>query len=400
MAKKKRILIIVENLPVPHDKRVWQEANSLKNAGYDVFIISPKGKNSYQWKEIINGIIIYRHPMPLEARGASGYLIEYPVALFFETILTFYVFLKHGFDVIHACNPPDLIFIIAIFFKLIFKKKFVFDHHDVNPEIWLAKGGKKNFVYKILMLLEKLSFMTADMSLAVNSPCRSIAIERDNMDPAKIFTVRNAPLKNTLDRVFQIHKDSIEDKKFKCIIGYLGVMGKQDDVDNLIYITEIIIKEFAQKDILFKIMGDGPELGNIIELTAKLGLNNNVVFTGWVSGDDYCYHLNSCDICVNADTVNHYNVICSPNKIFEFMSFKKPIVQFDMHEARYMAMDAALYAVPGNNRDFAEKIIELADNPEKRKIMGEYAYQRFTANFTWENSEKELIKAYNYLFSK
>ncbi len=396
--KQKKVLIIVENLPVPQDKRVWQEANSLVKAGYQVSVICPKGKDANLKYESINGISIYRHPLPMEARGAMGYLIEYPTAFFWELVLTIKIFFTQGFDIIHACNPPDLIFLIAVFFKVVFKKKFVFDHHDVNPEIWLAKGGTMNYVYKMLVLLERLSFKAATLSLAVNNTCRDIAINRAGMDPKKIFIVRNAP------PLGSIHTTSPKPvKKGKeeghYIIGYLGVMGKQDDVDNLLRILDYIVNTKKRKDVLLKLMGDGPELRSIQALAGTMELTDYVHFTGWVSGEDYIRHLASCDICVNADTVNHYNVICSPNKIYEYMSFKKPIVQFDMAEVRYMAGEASLYAEPGNNIDFAEKILNLVDDLVLRRKMGEIGMRRFLENFTWENSEKELLKAYNYLYN-
>ena len=394
---RKRILIIVENLPVPHDKRVWQEANSLTKAGYKVAVICPKGKNATLKYEVINDISIYRHPLPLEARGKLGYLIEYPFSLFWEFMLTLKVFFSHGFDVIHACNPPDLIFIIGVIFKFIFRKKFVFDHHDVNPEIWLAKGGRKNIVYKMLVVLERLSFKSASLSLAVNNTCRDIAINRGNMDPDRIFIVRNAPLKDSV-RIVQTGTLKRDNNKKRHVVGYLGVMGKQDDVDNLLHILDYIVNKKGRRDVIFKLMGDGPELKSVKELAAKMSLDNYVDFTGWVSGDDYVNHLSSCDICVNADTVNQYNVICSPNKIYEYMSFKKPIVQFDMPELQYIAREAALYAEPNNNIDFADKIIHLLDDPGLRAKMGEIGQKRFIENFTWEKSEQELLKAYTYLF--
>ncbi|MBN1496968.1 MAG: glycosyltransferase family 4 protein, partial [Spirochaetes bacterium] len=332
--KQKKVLIIVENLPVPHDKRVWQEAQALARAGYKVAVISPRGKGYQKSFEIINDVSIYRHPIPLEARRALEYLIEYPAALFWEFILSLKVFFTHGFDVIQACNPPDTIFLIGLFYKIFFRKKFIFDHHDGNPEIWIAKGGGKGIVYKALMLLEKLTFKTADMSFAVNQPYKDLAVERGGMSPERVYIVRNSP---NIKKPETIEKDKdIRGKNAKCIIGYLGVMGKQDGVDNLLEIMRYIVHGKKRNDIVLKIMGDGPELQYLKGLAMKLDIDSQVNFTGWVSGNDYISHLSSCDICVNADTVNEYNINCSPNKIYEYMFFKKPIVQFDMPESKYV----------------------------------------------------------------
>jgi glycosyltransferase involved in cell wall biosynthesis len=188
----RRVLIIVENLPVPFDRRVWQEANTLREAGYEVSIICPIGKGHETRHEVINGISIYRHPLPVEASGAAGYALEYSMALFWEFVLAWRVLLTRGFDVIHACNPPDTIFLIGRFFKL-FGKKFIFDHHDINPELYEAKFGRRDFFYRLLCRLERWTFQAADVSIATNESYRRIAIERGGMDPERVFVVRSGP---------------------------------------------------------------------------------------------------------------------------------------------------------------------------------------------------------------
>jgi len=196
-SKVRKVLIIVENLPSPFDRRVWQEATTLYEDGYQVSIICPTGKGYETKYEVIDGIHIYRHNLPLEAEGALGYLLEYSSALFWEFFLAWRVLLTRGFDAIHACNPPDNIFLVAGFFKL-FGKKFLFDHHDINPELYEAKFGKRDFFFKIMLAWERWTFKLADVSIATNESYKSIAIERGKMSPDKVFVVRSGP---KLDRL-------------------------------------------------------------------------------------------------------------------------------------------------------------------------------------------------------
>ncbi len=190
---RRRVLIIVENLPVPFDRRVWSEATTLRQAGYDVSVICPKGRDAEKSREVIDGVHVYRHPLPLEASGKLAYPLEYLSALIFEFYLTIRVFLGRGFDVIHACNPPDTIFLIAGFFKIFFGKKFVFDHHDINPELYEAKFGRRDIFHRLLLSLERLTFRAADISIATNGSYKAIAIDRGGMDPGRVFVVRSGP---------------------------------------------------------------------------------------------------------------------------------------------------------------------------------------------------------------
>lgn len=392
--KKKRVLIIVENLPVPHDKRVWKEANSLTKAGYDVSVICPKGKGYNKKYEVVDNIHIFRHPLPIEARGAKVYLIEYSIALFWEIFLSFKVFFKRGFDVIQACNPPDLMFIIAIIFKVLFNVKFIFDHHDGNPEIWIAKGGSKNFMYKLLLFFERCTFKQASVSFSVNSPYKEIAVNRGKMHPENVYIVRNSP------KLKEVDTGKYKKKTHKTIVGYLGVMGKQDGIDSLLRVMRHIVYKKKRTDMLLRLMGNGPEFNHLNYLSQKLGINDYTEFTGWISGEDYYRNIAECDLCVNADQVNEYNNHCSPNKIYEYMFFSKPIVQYKMQESKVVAMDAALYVEPDNLEDFAEKILTLADDPAKRQEMGKYGKKRLMEYFTWDKAEVEYLKGFEKVFKK
>ncbi|CCK81809.1 glycosyltransferase [Desulfobacula toluolica] len=252
-----KILIIVENLPVPFDRRVWQEATTLKRNGHSVVIICPAMKGYMTKYEIIDGIHIYRHPLPMEGKGVLGYLIEYSSALSYQFVLSLKIFLKHGFDVIHACNPPDNIFLIGAFFKFFLKKKFLFDHHDINPELYLAKFGKKDLFYKLMLLWEKLTFQVADISIATNESYRTIAIKRGGMKPENVYIVRSGPdLKRT-------KKTPVNDKwksGRKFLVGYVGVMGAQEGLDYLLSGIFYLVHELKRDDIHFVLVGGGQNL--------------------------------------------------------------------------------------------------------------------------------------------
>jgi glycosyltransferase involved in cell wall biosynthesis len=246
---RRKVLIIVENLPVPFDRRVWQEATTLERAGYGVSVICPTGKGYETRRETLQGINIYRYRLPLEAKGFAGYVIEYGWAIIVQFYLAWKVLFQHGFDVIHACNPPDNIFLIGAFFKL-FGKKFLFDHHDINPELFEAKFGKRGVLYRALLFMERLTFMTANVSIATNESYRDIAISRGCMDPEKVFVVRSGP---DLERVRPMPANPALKKGRKYLVGYVGVMGEQEGIDYLLRAVRIIVHERNRDDIHFAV---------------------------------------------------------------------------------------------------------------------------------------------------
>ncbi len=390
----KKILIIVENLPSPFDRRVWQEATTLYENGYQVSIICPTGKGYEKKFEVVDGIYIYRHNLPLEANGALGYLLEYSTALFWEFLLSWRILLTRGFDVIHACNPPDNIFLIGAFFKVL-GKKFIFDHHDINPELYEAKFGRRDFFYKIMLLWERLTFKTADISIATNDSYRKIAIERGGMDPKKIFVVRSGP---KLDRLKILPPVPELKKGRKFLIGYVGVMGKQEGIDYLLKAASYLIKDKGRTDIQFGLVGGGTELESMQSYAKELGISDYVTFTGRVPDKEMLEVLNTADICVNPDVANEMNDKSTMNKIMEYMALGKPVVQFDLIEGRFSAQEASLYAKKNDEIDMAEKIIELLDSPERRKKMGEFGRNRVLNKLEWKYEAPKLLQAYDDLF--
>jgi glycosyltransferase involved in cell wall biosynthesis len=400
MKKEKDILFIVENLPVPPDRRVWQEAISLKRAGYGISIICPKGKGFTKDYENINGIHIYRYPQLLEARTAIEYLFEYSSALFWELYLSIKIFMKRGFSVIHACNPPDLVFLIGALFKLMYKKKYVYDHHDLFPEMWIAKGGKRGIIYKLLLKMEKLSFISADISITTSESYKEIAFKRGKMKESDIFLVRSSPSYDDYLRHIPPIINTVTKGKGPYCIGYLGVMAKQDGLDYLLKSADYLINNKKRDDMYFVLVGSGPEWDNLIKFSQELHLDRNVVFKGWKDGKELIDILADCDICVCPEPKNVYNDSSSLNKILEYMALGKPIVQYDLTESKLLAGAASLYAKPNDPIDFADKILFLLENPVYRKAMGELGRSRFYKYFSWEKSETELYRAYEHLWEK
>jgi glycosyltransferase involved in cell wall biosynthesis len=394
MKTTKRVLILVENLPSPFDRRVWQEATTLRDAGYEVSIICPTGRGYERRFELIEKIHIYRYKLPVEAEGAIGYAVEYTAALFWSFVLAWRVLLTRGFDVIHACNPPDLFFLIGGFFKL-FGKKFVFDHHDINPELYEAKFGRRDFFYRLMLKLERWSFRTADVSIATNDSYRRIAIERGGMRPDRVFVVRSGP---SLERM----KIGPPDERLKCgrryLVGYVGVMGRQEGIDYLLQAIRHIVFDLKRTDIQFGLVGGGTSLQEMKELALTLKVAPFITFTGRIPDDRMLAMLNTADVCVNPDIANAMNDKSTMNKIMEYMALGKPIVQFDLAEGRVSAQDASLYAQRNNSIDLADKIVALLDDEPLRRRMGECGRTRVLNELAWNHEIPKLLSAYRTLW--
>jgi glycosyltransferase involved in cell wall biosynthesis len=389
-----RVLIIVENLPLPFDRRVWQEARTLKAAGYTVSIICPKGPGCERSFEELEGIHIYRHSMPFEASGALGYLGEYTWALLAEFLLALRVmFFGRGFDVIQACNPPDTIFLIGGFFKL-FGKKFIFDHHDINPELYVAKFNRKDFFYRLLLALERWTFKTADVCISTNDSYRRIAIERGGVAPSRVFVVRSGP---DLSRLKVLPPDPALKRGRKYLVGYVGVMGRQEGIDGLLTAVRHVVHSIGRKDVHFGLVGGGTSLNEAKALAKELGVDEYVTFTGRVPDNELLAMLNTADICVNPDVANEMNDKSTMNKIMEYMALGKPIVQYDLTEGRVSAQDASLYAAKNDPIDLANKMLTLLDDEPMRRRMGDIGRERVRNVLAWEHEVPRLLAAYEAL---
>ena len=394
--KPRRVLIIVENLPLPFDRRVWQEACALRDAGYVVSIICPTGKGFEQRLELIDDIEIHRHPLPIEAGGAFGYALEYSAALFWEFWLAWKVLRCRGFDVIHACNPPDLIFLVGAFFKLVLGKKFLFDHHDINPELYEAKFGRRDLFYRLMLWAERMTFRSADVSIATNESYRRIAIERGGMLPDRVHVVRSGPM---LDRLRIVPPVPALKQGRRFLVGYVGVMGRQEGIDLLLKTAAHIVHVLKRDDIHFGLVGGGTSLDELKALARELKVERHVTFTGRVPDRHLLEMLNTADVCVNPDVANDMNDKSTMNKIMEYMALAKPIVQFDLVEGRVSAQEASLYAERNNPVDLAAKILKVLDNPDLARRMGQYGRRRIVENLEWKYEVPKLLAAYEQLFS-
>ena len=395
MKPARRILIIVENLPSPFDRRVWQEATTLRQAGYQVSIICPVGKGYEKNYEVIDEIAIYRYRLPVEAHGPAGYALEYSAALFWQFVLAVKILLVHGFDAIHACNPPDNIFLIGGFFKL-FGKKFLFDHHDINPELYEAKFGRRDFFYKVMLLWERWTFRVADVSIATNESYKRIAIDRGGMSPDRVWVVRSGPDLRRLKILPPV-------ESLKCgrayLVGYVGVMGSQEGIDYLLRAAHHIIHVMNRRDVHFGLVGGGTELEQVRRYAKELEVSEFVTFTGRIGDQSLLEMLNTADVCVNPDVATEMNDKSTMNKVMEYMALGKPIVQFDLTEGRVSAQQASLYARKNDFVDFAEKIVWLLDHPEARQEMGQFGRKRVREELEWKYEAPKLLEAYEMLFS-
>jgi glycosyltransferase involved in cell wall biosynthesis len=396
LSSRKRVLIIVENLPLPFDRRVWQEARTLRDAGYLVSIVCPKGPGCECSFEQIDGIEIYRHAQPFEASGVLGYLAEYTWALLAEFWLSLKVLIAgRGFDIVQACNPPDTIFLIGGFYKL-FGKKFIFDHHDINPELYLAKFGRRDIFYKLLLQLERWTFRTADVCVATNESYRQIAIERGGVSPSRVFVVRSGP---DLSRLRILAPDPVLKRGRRFLVGYVGVMGRQEGIDGLLEAVRYIVHDVGRTDIQFGLVGGGTSLENAKALACRIKVDEYVTFTGRVPDATLLAMLNTADICVNPDIANEMNDKSTMNKIMEYMALGKPIVQYDLTEGRVSAQEASLYAARNDPIDLAKKMLALLDNESLRRRMGEIGRERVRNVLAWEHEAPRLLAAYEALES-
>jgi glycosyltransferase involved in cell wall biosynthesis len=390
----RKVLIIVENLPVPFDARVWKEALALRAANYEVTVLCPRGKGYDRGYEEIAGIAIYRHPMPREGSSPLGYLREYGIALFWQFFYAWWIFARRGFHVIQGCNPPDDIFLIALLFRLL-GVKYIFDHHDVNPELYFSKYGRKDIFYRIQVILERLTFLSSSVVISTNQSYREIAITRGKLDPNHVFVVRNGPDLATFNPV-PLDPSLKYGKPF--LVGYVGTMNIQEGLDILIEAAEHI-RKLGRRDVHFTCVGGGPELGKLRKLVAEKQLDDMFNLTGRIPDGALLRILSSADVCVNPDRPCEMNDISTMIKIMEYMALGKPIVQFDLKEGRNSAQESSLYCDPDNQvPDFAAKILWLLDHPEERQRMGAFGRARVEKELAWEFSIAPLLAAYDCAF--
>jgi glycosyltransferase involved in cell wall biosynthesis len=389
------ICIIVENEPVPADRRVWQEARALVGAGYRVSIICPKGNVCDSSGETLEEIEIYRYTA-WKAQGTVGYLFEYTLALVMQFYLAWKVYARNRFRILLACNPPDTIFLIALAFKPM-GVRFVFDHHDLCPELYEAKFKRRGLIYAMLCLLERLTFRTADISIATNESYRDIAIARGKMKPERVVVVQSCAALSEVNGTQEI----FELKRGKpYMVLYVGMMEPQDGVRLLIDSIEYMVKHASREDARFVLIGSGSELPKLKTLAARLGVDNFVEFTGLLPHKQVCSYLSVADVCVAPDPLNSLNDKSTMIKILEYMAFSKPVVMFDLKEGRRTVGEGALFARPDDPIDLANQIEKLLDSESLRRKLGEFGRKRTEKGLNWEAQSAKLVRAFEMLIAE
>jgi glycosyltransferase involved in cell wall biosynthesis len=386
--------MIAGNLPAPFDGRVWTQATTLCEAGYEVSVICPKGKGAEKSREVIGGIEIYRHSLPLAIKGAFAGPVECAWALFSVFWLAWKVLLARGFDIVHAGDPPGAVFLIGGFFKLFLSKQVVLDHHASSPELYEVRFGRKDVFHRLLVRLEWWTFRTADISLAANYSYERIVTRRGGMRPECVFVVRSGPKLDRL-RIAAPQPELRGGRVF--LIGTAGVIDDQAGIDGLLRSAAHIVHALERRDVHFGIVGDGPALDEMRQLAVRLGVEAYVTFTGRVGDDALLAMLNTADVCVNPARANVANDQSALANIMDYMALKKPIVQFDLTEGRFSARDASLYAGQNDPVDFAERILELLADRDRRARMGIYGYKRVRDELAWYHEAPKLLAAYSAL---
>lgn len=389
-----KALILVENLSVPFDRRVWQESLALRDAGWEVYVICPQGtKRDTEVYAEIDGIRIHRYPLAPATGGPRGYLKEYGSALWH----TWRLARKIGrVDVVHACNPPDLFYLIA---KRLKRKgaRFVFDQHDLVPELYESRFNRgKDFLYRAVCRVERATYRAADVVIATNESYREVAITRGGMAPERVFVVRSAP---TVERFRKVPPDESIKRGKPHLLCYLGVMGPQDGVDYALRALARLRDELGRTDWHAAFVGAGDTFEAMQRLAAELGLADVVTFTGRIPDEDLLRYLSTSDVCLSPDPLNPLNDVSTMNKIMEYMAMSRPIVSFDLKEARVSAGDAALYAPANDESAFATLIAKLLDDPDERARMGALGRERVAGALSWEHSKANLIDAYRAAIS-
>lgn len=404
MSRVRKVLMLIENRPAPADARVWPEALALAEAGYEVTVISPKGPVPHDAAhDFIDNIHIYRYHLPA-GHSMASYIAEYAISVIMSFWLSLRVWLHHGFDVIHSANPPDTFFAIGLFYRL-FGKKYVFDQHDLTPELFQAiftggagatvAGRGPRVLHWLLLTLERWSYSASHLVITTNLSFKRIAETRGKCAPGKIAVVRNGP---NLDLFTRGAAEPLPKPDDQYLLVYLGVMGAQDGVDNAIRAMHELTHIRGRQDIRLLLMGGGDALPALRTLTQELALEPYVQFNGPTPKPEVVRILSSADIGLVPDPANGVNEYCTMIKAMEYMAMEVPIVAFDLIETRYSAQDAGIYATPNRIDDFADKIEELLADAEVRRRMGAAGRARVEAELSWAHSKRNLIAAYHDIF--
>lgn len=383
------VLVLVENIPVRGDHRVWPECLALREAGYEVVAISPRREKGEALVEREAGIEIHYFPLAAADDGMLAYVKEYGLAFWRARRLVRKLARQRRFDLVHACNPPDFFLLAARPLKRQ-RTRFIFDQHDLFPELFITRFGKRRAMVRLLLLLERLTYRQADVVLSTNESYRKIALTRGRKSPEDVFVVRNGP---DLSR-FRPNPDLSLKRGRPHLISFVGEMGFQDGVDQAVRALGLVARKRRDWHAIFA--GHGPALEEARALTEELGIADSVEFPGFVSDETVMRIVSSSDLCLAPEPKNPFNDASTMIKIAEYMALSRPIVAYELTESKVTAGEAALYATPNRVESFAGRIEELLEDPELRIRMGEIGRSRVEEMFSWARSKESLLAAYDH----
>jgi len=390
----KHVLILVENLPVPFDRRVWMEATTLQQAGYQVHVICPTSDRHPESREVIDGVKIRRYPLGLEGRSSLGTLAEYVWALLCMTWQVFAVGLRYPIKVVHVCNPPDLLFLATWPARLLRRARTIFDQHDLCPELWEAKGHSlSGFYARALLKAEAATYRWADVVISTNESYKHIATTRGKKQSEKVFVVRSAPRKDFATTTLAPTRTANEAYR----IAYVGTMGAQEGIDILLDAVKALVTQYGHVNLKCDLIGGGPERDALIALSTSLNLAEYVTFHGRVSDEDMRALIMNADIGVNPDRPSTMNSLSSMNKIVEYMALGVPMVQFDCVEGKRTALESSRYVTEPTAAGLAEAMHNLLLDAESREEMRTFGLARFNDVLCWEAQYPNLVAAYSHL---
>ena len=389
-----RVLIIVQNLPVPFDRRVWLECQALVSAGLRVAVVCPKGDGDPAY-EVVDGVELYKYRPYAPGGSKLSFVAEYAYSFTATAWLTFKARRRGRFAVMQACNPPDIFWPIAVALRSLNRTRFVFDHHDLCPELYESRFPEgARLPYKMLRFMERRTHRTADHVISTNDSYRNIAITRSGRAPADVTVVRTGPDPERLQRG-EADQELRRGRRF--LAAYIGVMGPQDGVDFVVRAADVVVNQLGRDDIAFTLIGKGDCFAELVALRDELGLAGHVEFTGRAPDELVARILSTADIGLSPDPKNPLNDLSTMNKTMEYMAFELPVVAFDLRETRVSAADAGVYVAPNNVRAYAEAIVALMDDEAKRSRLGKLGRVRVEQELAWSHQQRAYLGVYQRL---
>jgi glycosyltransferase involved in cell wall biosynthesis len=398
MRQVHKVLMLIENCSVPMDSRVWAEALTLREHGFQVSIIGPKGTNLDRESYVcLDGVHIYRYWSPPNNDKCTDYMFEYGVAMLMTLFLSFKVLLRQGFDVIHVANPPDTYFLIGLLYRIL-GKRLIFDQHDLSPELFLVKFSRRMpLLYRLQLFMERCSYRIASLVITSNGTMKEFALERGHIQASKVFVVYNGV---DLNRIKRVSPEPELKRGRRFLLAFVGAMEIQDGVETILLALHALVYKRGRQDVSLVVMGDGDHAPALRKLAHELQLDAYAHFNGWTPAKDVVRFLSVADVGLTPEPQNGLNEYCTLGKTLEYMAVGKPTVAFDLPETQRLARDAALYAKPNSVEDFTDKIEMLLNDERLRGHMGAVGRKRIEEEFSWDHTKKELLRAYEGLVSQ